>query len=149
MGGFMVPISDKGEKVVEDMLSNLGGMPRCSIGMQARFVSVLPEEDKMTFSFPVLENYANPAGTMQAGFYSAAFDNVFGPLCYMASGTPHSVAINLNTEYHRPAFPGDELTITAKVIQKGRKKVYMTAKAYNQQNKLVATASCNYLLLQK
>jgi uncharacterized protein (TIGR00369 family) len=140
-------MSAKGKDVKEAFLQALGEWPQCSLFMQSRMISALPEEGSMTISFPVLNTYANPAGSMQAGFYSAAFDNVFGPLCYMATGTPNTVAINLNTEYHRPAFPGDELTITARVVQSGKRKVFMTAKAYNQHDKLVATSSCNYLLL--
>ena len=137
----------KEKTITETFHKNIGEPPKCSTFMQSRMVSAVPEEGVMTITFPVLDIYTNPAGSMQAGFYSAAFDNVFGPLCLMAAGTPHSVAINLNTEYHRPIFPGDELTITARVIRNGKSKVFMSAEGYNQENKLVATATCNYLLL--
>lgn len=132
---------------MEKLLNSIGKIPKCSIFMQAQMLNAIPEEGVMTFTFPVVDTYTNPAGTMQAGFYSAAFDNVFGPLCLMVTGTPNTVAINLNTEYHRPSIPGDVLTITARVISKGRKKVFMSAEGYNQENKLVATATCNYLRL--
>lgn len=138
------------EKVITDtetFLKTIGEMPKCSTFMQSRLLSAIPDEGVMTIAFPVVDTYANPAGTMQAGFYSAAFDNVFGPLCLMATGTPHSVAINLNTEYHRPTLPGDELTITARVIRNGKRKVFMSAEGFNRENKLVATATCNYLRL--
>ncbi|HNX29877.1 MAG TPA: PaaI family thioesterase [Syntrophomonadaceae bacterium] len=131
----------------EAFLQGLKEVPPCSRIMQSRLIKVNAEEMYMIIAFPVVDYYSNPAGSMQAGFYSAAFDNVYGPLCLMASGTPNSVAINLNTEYHRPAFPGDEIAITARVIRKGRSRVFMSAEAYNQQEKLVATSTCNYLLL--
>ncbi len=128
-------------------LQELKEVPPCSSSMQSRLLGLDSKEMNMTIVFPVLENYANPAGSMQAGFYSAAFDNVYGPLCLMASGTPNSVAISLNTEYHRPTFPGDEITITAKVIHNGRTRVFMCAEAYNMDKKMVATSTCNYLIL--
>ncbi|HPF43646.1 MAG TPA: PaaI family thioesterase [Syntrophomonadaceae bacterium] len=131
----------------EAFLQGLKEAPPCSRFMHSHLLEVNSEEKSMTFVFPVMDHYSNPAGSMQAGFYSAAFDNVYGPLCLMASGTPNSVAINLNTEYHRPTFPGDEITITARVIRNGRSRVFMSAEAYNQEAKLVATSTCNYLLL--
>ncbi len=131
----------------EAFLQGLKEVPPCSRNMQSRLLEVDAEDKSMTIAFPVVDYYSNPAGSMQAGFYSAAFDNVYGPLCLMVSGTPNSVAINLNTEYHRPTFPGDEITITARVIRNGRSRVFMSAEAYNQETKLVATSTCNYLLL--
>ena len=137
----------KQDKEIDAFMQKLKGMPPCSQSMQSRLLAVDSQAMNMTIAFPVLGDYANPAGSMQAGYYSAAFDNVYGPLCLLASGTPNSVAINLSTEYHRPTFPGDEITITAQVIRKGRSRVFMNAEAYNRDKKLVATSTCNYLIL--
>jgi len=123
----------------------LGTPPPCYLHMKARLVDYNPNTS-LTVAFPVVESYLNPAGTMQGGFITAAFDNVFGPLCYLASGTRSSAMININNSYHRPAFAGDELIITARVKTKGRSIVHMEAEAYNQDSKLVASANCNYML---
>lgn len=119
--------------------------PPCFTNMRARLTGHKPDTE-LTVVFPVYEAYCNPAGTMQGGIISAAFDNVFGPLCYRASKTPASAMVHMNTSYHRPAFPGDELTITARVKTKGRRIVHMEAEAYNGENKLVASAHCDYMI---
>lgn len=121
--------------------------PPCYTSMKARLTAHKPETE-LTVVFPVMESFVNPAGSMQGGFITAAFDNVFGPLCYRASGTPASAMVHVNTSYHRPVFPGDELAITARVKSKGKKIIHMEAEAYNRENKLVASAHCDYMILK-
>jgi len=125
----------------------LGTPPPCYLHMKARLVDYDPGLS-LTVAFPVSESYLNPAGTMQGGFITAAFDNVFGPLCYLASGTRASAMVDINNSFHRPAFAGDELTITARVKTKGRTIIHLEAEACNQDQKLVASAHCNYMLTQ-
>lgn len=125
---------------------DLGTPPPCYLNMQTQLLDITPGTG-LTLSIPVLECYCNPAGSMQGGFISAAFDNAFGPLCILATGTPRTTALNINTSYHRPIFPGDELIITATVKSKGRTMVHMLADAYNQKNQLIATANTQYLIL--
>ena len=119
--------------------------PPCYTSMQACLIGHKPNTE-LTVAFPVLEYYVNPAGSMQGGLITAAFDNVFGPLCYRASGTPASAMVDINTSYHRPVFPGDELTITARVKARGKRIIHMEAEAYNREKKLVASASCDYMI---
>lgn len=125
----------------------LGTPPPCYLHMKAELIRYDPEEG-LTVAFPVVESYLNPAGTMQGGFITAAFDNVFGPLCYLATGTRASAMLDINNSYHRPALAGDRLTISARVKTKGRTVVHMEGEAYNQENKLVASAHCNYMIIK-
>ncbi len=120
--------------------------PPCYINMKAELAGY-KDVSEMTVVFPVSDLYLNPAGSMQGGYITAAFDNVFGPLCYRASGTPESAMVDINTSFHRPVFAGDELTITARVRSKGRRIINMEAEAYNADNKLIASAHCNYMIL--
>lgn len=120
--------------------------PPCYTSMKAELTGHKPGTE-MTVLFPVMENYLNPAGSMQGGIITAAFDNVFGPLCYHASGTPASAMVDINTSYHRPVFAGDELSITARVKSKGKRIIHMEAEAYNRDKKLVASANCDYMIL--
>ncbi|HPS59149.1 MAG TPA: PaaI family thioesterase [Spirochaetota bacterium] len=123
----------------------LPAAPPCYTNMQARLIGHTPNTG-LTVTFPVVESYTNPAGSMQGGYITAAFDNVFGPLCYRASGTGSSAMVDINTSFHRPVFPGDELTITARVKAKGKRIIHMEGEAYNRENKLVASASCDYMI---
>lgn len=127
---------------------DLGPVPYCFSSMQGKVMNHV-EGENLTVSFPVLRNYLNPAGTMQGGFITAAFDNVFGPLCYSATKSTKTTTVGINTCYHRPIFEGDELIITAMVKTQGRTKIHMLAEAYNQAHRLIATASCDYIRLTR
>ena len=130
-----------------DLSVELPDAPPCFTSMEARLTGHKPETE-LTVVFPVLESYLNPAGSMQGGFITAAFDNVFGPLCYRASGTPASAMVHINASYHRPVFAGDDLAITARVKSKGKRIIHMEAEAYNNENKLIASAHCDYMILK-
>lgn len=128
------------EEEIQDLLRRAGAgatfPPNCFLAMKGEFVQYESRES-LTASFPVLEENLNPLRTMQGGFLAAAFDNVFGPLSYVAARNP-CVTINLNTEFIRPVEVGDRLTITAKVVSRGMQILYMTGEAVNSKNKLVA-----------
>lgn len=123
---------------------DLGPVPHCFSFMQGRVID-FNEGQRLTVGFPVLEQYLNPAGSMQGGFITAAFDNVFGPLCYSATQTTYTTTLDIITSYHRPIWAGDELIITATVKTQGKTKVHMMAEAYNRENKLIATATSDYI----
>ena len=135
------PNQDREEK----LNVKLGMAPNCYISMQGRLIDFNQDNCNLTIAFPVLETYLNPAGSMQGGFITAAFDNVFGPLCHAVTGTAATTTVDINTSYHRPIFAGDELVITAAVKLQGRSKVHMVAEAFNKNNKLIATATTNYI----
>ncbi len=127
---------------------DLGPVPHCFSFMQARVIEFI-DGQSLTIGFPVLENYLNPARTMQGGFITAAFDNVFGPLCYSATRTTATTTVDISTSYHRPIVAGDELIITATVKSQGRTKIHMMAEAYNREKKLIATATTNYIHVKR
>ncbi len=120
--------------------------PPCFTNMKGRLTEYKPGTS-LTVTFPVFDSYLNPGGSMQGGIITAAFDNVFGPLCAVSSGTPSSAMVDINASYHRPVFPGDELTVTARVKSKGKRIIHMEGEAYNKDKKLVASASCDYMIL--
>lgn len=121
--------------------------PSCYASMQACLLEY--DSSRITVAIPVLESYLNPAGSMQGGFITAAFDNVFGPLCLLATGTAQTATLNIVTTYHRPIFEGDKLVITATVKNSGNTAIYMEAEAYNKEGKHIASASSNYIIKRK
>lgn len=122
--------------------------PRCYAGMKAQVLDYVPGKS-LTLVTPVLESYNNPAGSMQGGIITAAFDNAFGILCYLVAGTTYATTVNISTTYHHPIFPGDDLMITATVKSKGKTIVHMLADAFNWEDKLIASATCSYMLLNR
>lgn len=126
----------------------LNAAPNCFIMMDGQMEEYVAGKS-LAVSFPVKDDYLNPAGTMQGGIITAAFDNVFGPLCLLASGTPMTTTLDIHTVYHKPIFADDTLRVKAEVKTSGRTKVYMTAEAFNMQGVLIASATSTYIHLRK
>jgi acyl-coenzyme A thioesterase PaaI-like protein len=130
------------DEELTDLLHHAGAgatyPPNCLVAMKAEVVHY-ESRTSLTVKFPVLEESLNPLRTMQGGFIVAAFDNVFGPLSY---------AMNLSAQFIRPILPGDWLTITAKIVSRGNQILYMTAEAFNEKGKLIATGSANAMMLK-
>jgi uncharacterized protein (TIGR00369 family) len=120
--------------------------PNCFVSMKAEVIHY-ESRTSLTVRFPILEESLNPLRTMQGGFIVAAFDDVFGPLSYAAARCP-CVTMNLHAQFIRPILPGDLLTITANVVSRGNQILYMTAEAFNEKDKLIATGSANAMMLR-
>ena len=84
--------------------------------------------------------------SMQGGFLVAAFDNVFGPLSYLAARAP-CITLSLHTQFIRAVNPGTRLLVRAEVISRGFQVLQMTAQAFNERNRLVALASATASVL--
>lgn len=136
-------IADKAEKVQKEV----GNAPECFTFMRGRVIDYKAGQS-MTVVFPVLKEYSNPAGSMQGGFITAAFDNVFGPLSHSVMKSL-TTTVDINTSFHRPIFYGDELLIIASLKSKGKRVLHMTGEACNSKNQLIATANTNYIFLKK
>ena len=84
---------------------------------------------------------------MQGGFLCAAFDEVFGPLSYMAARRP-AVTIEMNTSFIRPFQAKHRLlTIRANLVSASRTLLLMEAKATSPDGKLIAVAKVHCAVL--
>jgi uncharacterized protein (TIGR00369 family) len=89
---------------------------------------------------PVFKESLNPMGAMQGGIITAAFDNTFGPLSYLAARNP-CITLDLHTNFIRPAKEGEVLTITARVISRSPVSLHLSGEAVNEKGKLIATCT--------
>jgi len=91
--------------------------------------------------------FTNPMHVFQGGFLCAVFDEVYGPLTYMASGRP-VVTVEMSTTFLRPFTEKDEhITVRAELIAKTRSMLFLKAESKNKKGKLVATSSSHSLIL--
>ena len=120
--------------------------PHCFVSMQAEFLAY-ESRRSLTIRLPVREESLNPMRGMQGGFLAAAFDNALGPLSYLAAGRP-CTTLYLDVQFIRAVGYPDDLTITARVISRGRETVLMSAEAVNGRGKLVATAMSASLIVR-
>lgn len=93
--------------------------------------------------------FANPLQMFQGGFLCGAFDEVFGPLTYMAAGQP-VVTIEMSTSFIRPFTAKDEfITIRAEVVNKSKTLIVLKAEARSKAGKLIATSTNHSLVLSE
>lgn len=101
----------------------------------------------LTARFQFDSRFMNPIGTFHGGFLSAAFDDTFGPLSYMAAGRP-VVTLELSTTFIRPFITKDEyIDIRAELVSKSKSLLVMRAEAKTKAGKLIATSTTNSLIL--
>lgn len=136
------------EAVIMEMQKVLPPLPNCAASMQAKFIAVDPANRSMTISFPVLSPYLNPAGSMQGGYITAAFDNVFGPLSIMVTGKHAVTTLDINSSFHRPIYADDELIITAHAVYVGNTRINLFAEALNREGQMIATATSNMMVIK-
>jgi uncharacterized protein (TIGR00369 family) len=118
--------------------------PPCFTSMGGKFLQY-ESRKSLKVSFPVTAESLNPEQTMQGGFITAAFDNVFGPLSYLAARCP-CTTLDIHTQFVRGIEKGDELIVTARVVARGPNSIHITAEAVNSSNKLIAASSTNLLI---
>lgn len=119
-------------------------LPNCFQEMKGEFLDYRPR-DMLVARFPVQEKYLNPVRMLQGGFLTAAFDNVFGPLSYLAARSICST-IDIQTHFLRGVEAGDFLTITGRVISRGPALMHVSGEAHGGRGKLVATCSANIVI---
>jgi uncharacterized domain 1 len=115
--------------------------------LHGEFVEV-ENNRRLKVRFPFDARFANPIGTFQGGVLCAAVDNAFGPLSYLALKRP-SVTLDLSTQFIRSFSAKDEyIEVDAKVISVSSATLVMHAEVRNAKNKLIATATTTFLILQ-
>jgi uncharacterized protein (TIGR00369 family) len=89
----------------------------------------------------------NPVGTLQGGILSSFFDDAFGCLCFASLRKP-CVTIDMTVNFIRPVKPGSFVVIHAVFKARGKKLLQVSAEAVNGNEKLVATATSNWMVYE-
>jgi|GEM_PF-1359145 len=99
---------------------------------------------RISVAFPVSEFQTNPVGTLQGGILSSFFDHAFGCLCFASLRKP-CVIIDMTVNFIRPVKPGSFVIIRAVFKARGNKLLQVSAEAVNGNEKLVTTATSNWM----
>ncbi len=120
--------------------------PPSSSSLATRFIDIDPGK-MLAAEFPFDMKFANPLGLFQGGFLCAAFDEVYGPLTYMAAGRP-VVTIEMSTSFVRPFTKHDGvISIRAEIVAKTSSLLMLRAEAKNQEGKLIATSTSHSMIV--
>jgi acyl-coenzyme A thioesterase PaaI-like protein len=102
------------------------------------FIGFEPEK-KLIARVPFNPRFTNPIGAYQGGLITAAMDNVWGPLSYMALKGP-CVTVEMGTTFVRPFLAADEfMEVTASVTALTKNLAFMEGRATSvKSGKLLA-----------
>ncbi|TGK01090.1 PaaI family thioesterase [Leptospira semungkisensis] len=114
--------------------------------LSGEFISYVRKKE-MTCSFYVEPRFSNPMGVFQGGFLAAAFDNTFGPLCYLAAGKP-TTTLELSVSYIRMIKENQKITVNARVVARGNQHIYLEGEAFDEEGKLLAKSTTQVLILR-
>jgi uncharacterized protein (TIGR00369 family) len=93
------------------------------------------------------ERFSNPIGSFQGGFLCAAFDEVYGPLTYIAAQRP-VITIEMSTTFLRPFTERTGvMIINAEVVSRGKTLLVLKAEARSGEGKLIATSTNHSLIV--
>jgi uncharacterized protein (TIGR00369 family) len=93
--------------------------------------------------------FTNPLRTIQGGFLCAAFDDVYGPLTYMAAMAP-VMTIEMSTTFIRPFTAETELIrIKAVVVSKSKSLLVLKAEAHSKDGKLIAISTNHSMIVSQ
>jgi uncharacterized protein (TIGR00369 family) len=141
------------EELLAQLKKHLGPMPgvevppKIFVEMQGRFLDYIPEHS-IICSFPSLEKYASPVGAVQGGILAAAIDNTFGPFAYLVAQRP-CATVTMNMTYVRPITAGEgEMVVEARLVQKTKSLLFMSARLTNDDNRTVCTATTTMAVLR-
>jgi uncharacterized protein (TIGR00369 family) len=144
----MLALMNEMKRTLEQSGVQLRLPPRSHESMGVRFTHI--DLGKMlTAEIPFHEEFSNPTGVMQGGFLCAAFDEVFGPLAYMAAGRP-AATIEMSTSFLRPFQPKHKvLTVRAEVVSVSKSLLVLQAQATRPDGKLIAISKVQMLYTDK
>lgn len=102
----------------------------------------------MRVRFPVREKWQNPMGHMQGGAIAMAFDNVIGPLSYMAA--PPSSTTQLQVSYLAPIPPeAEHIEVEARVVLRSGRQVVIDAELFLPDGRVAALARATSVIVRR
>ena len=94
------------------------------------------------------EQYADPAGNVQAGIVAAAFDAAFSTMAFLASARP-ATTLSLETSCIGPIpADGNEITIEVFLRARTRSLVFLDGAAHTSEGQLAATGKATLTVQQ-
>jgi len=134
------------DEELESKYPGVKAPPPCFIASGAKIIAYEPNKS-LTVVFPIREDQANPVGSLQGGVLASFFDDTFGPLAFRTTRKP-CVSIDMTVNFIRQVRPGESVVIKVEFKAKGRTLLQLYGEAYNDKNKLVATATTNMMIYE-
>lgn len=104
---------------------------------------------RMEAKFPYQKKFANPIGTYQGGFLSAAIDEVLGPLSYITAGVP-CMTLSLNVTFLKAITETmNHFVVEGIVLQKTKSFIFLRAEVKSPTGELIAHAESHAAVMRE
>ncbi len=101
------------------------------------------ESGEITIEYLVKKEHSNPTGGIHGGVVSLLMDEVIGIAVFSMNNDYLFTSINLSVNFLSSAKVGDTILVTAKVVRKGRKVIYVESDITKLDGKVIARSSSN------
>ena len=101
-------------------------------------------EESITLKANINENSLNPYGIAHGGFIFGLGDTAMGILA--REENKEVLTLNANIDFLRPGS-GKELIAKSEMIKNGKKIKVLKANIYNEEGKLIASMTSNYMVI--
>jgi len=106
-----------------------------------KLVEIDPDQGTIEVAFTAIEQFLNPAGTVQGGFLAAMLDDTLGPALVATLGEGEwAPTTDLHVQFLRPAAPG-ELRGQGRIVRRGKDVAFLAGELRDSGGELVATAT--------
>ncbi|XP_077993918.1 acyl-coenzyme A thioesterase 13-like [Glandiceps talaboti] len=106
----------------------------------AKVSVVTAEPGRVKFEMPVCEEHSNKGGTLHGGMTATLIDMMTTVALMTTERAVPGVSVDMNITYMKAAFPGETITIDAKVLKAGKTLGFTTCDITNEKGALVAQA---------
>ncbi len=131
---------------VDDQAGKFLVPPPVFTTMHGEFLALDLDAGTIKVSFPVLEEYLNPYGTMQGGMIAAAVDNTIGPLSFLVA--PVNVTRNLELKYSQPAtLQTGCIYVSAELFERQGRQLFFKAKVMDSDGLILARAKATHWII--
>jgi uncharacterized protein (TIGR00369 family) len=101
-------------------------------------------EEKVVMSLEMQEKLRQPYGLLHGGATASLIDTATAFAVITSIGTEEkATTVDLTIQYLRPHTEG-KVICTARVLRTGKRMLFLSAEAVNEQGKLIATALSTY-----
>ena len=106
-----------------------------------KLVEIDPDQGTIEVAFTAIEQFLNPAGTVQGGFLAAMLDDTLGPALVATLGEGEwAPTTDLHVQFLRSAAPG-ELRGQGRIVRRGKDVAFLAGELRDSGGELVATAT--------
>lgn len=101
------------------------------------------EPGRLTATYLVRPEMANPAGILHGGMASTMLDDIMGMTVYSLEKESFFATVSLNVDFLGNVRVGDTVTATAEVVKSGRSVVFMQSTLHDAEGKLLVKSNSN------